>query len=260
MTVKLTKILKELNSTIVTEEVFVRFLYAVIIYLSLLLVISLTTVPRYFAIASAMAYFITVLFIEAKKDKIQEVEDSYPNLREEITTARDNIGLENPIVDELKKEIKEKVKYVRSSTFFPVKRVVASLIVIVLLSFALVTVTAHSLQAKRFLQDDLPGMLAFLGQRGQLNGTFNDSYKTNITEDIYGNLDVLQLGNQEINIRLMPSSYEVSVREEGEFKGKTFDKTYITDPTAESGDTFEENIPKEQQDLVKNYFLKLAEG
>jgi len=256
---KFNKLLKELNSTIISEEIFVKFLYAIIIYLSLLLILTLTPISRTFAFLTSLIYFIVVMVLEWKKDKIEEVEQSYPNLKEEITTARDNIKVNNPIVDALKKEIKEKVKYVRSSTFFPLKRVYVSFAIIVLLSFGIVFITSNSITAKKFITNDLPGLLSF-GGKTPLNGTFNDSYATNITDDIYGEADILQLGNKQLDIRLMPSSYEISVREEGEFKGKTFDNTYASNIQTESSDAFEENIPKEQQDLVKNYFLKLAEG
>ena len=66
------------------------------------------------------------------------------------------------------------------------------------------------------------------------------------------------LGNEEIDIRIKPTNYEVNVREEGDVEQKQFDEIFPREVAVEQASAFEEKIPEEQQELVKSYFNKLA--
>lgn len=79
----------------------------------------------------------------------------------------------------------------------------------------------------------------------------------NESNDIYGDSQLAILGNEQIDIRISPVNYEVCVREEGDVEQKQFDEIFPQNSSS-GNSTFEENIPPEQQELVKNYFDKLA--
>ena len=80
------------------------------------------------------------------------------------------------------------------------------------------------------------------------------------SDDIYGESKLAVLGNEEIDIRIRTVNYEVSVRQEGDLEQKQFDEIFPSEVNVEGTSAFEENIAEEQQELVKNYFNKLAGG
>ena len=80
------------------------------------------------------------------------------------------------------------------------------------------------------------------------------------SEDIYGKKDVAKLGDKELNIRIKPVDFKVNVREEGESRQQKFETVFPKELAVKETVAYEENIPQEQQELVKNYFKKLAEG
>ena len=80
----------------------------------------------------------------------------------------------------------------------------------------------------------------------------------NESEDIYGDSKLAILGNEQIDIKISPVNYEVNVREEGDVEQKQFDEIFPREIAVEQASAFEERIPEEQQELVKNYFNKLA--
>ena len=82
----------------------------------------------------------------------------------------------------------------------------------------------------------------------------------NQSDDIYGEEDLAKLGNVELGIRVRPADYEVDIREVGDVEEKAFDETFPSEVFVESATVYEENIPVEQQELVRTYFEKIAKG
>ena len=95
---------------------------------------------------------------------------------------------------------------------------------------------------------------------GQCINTTTPIGEVNERNDIYGDSKLAVLGDQQIDIRIKPVNYEVSVREEGDVEQKQFDEIFPSQVDIKQSSAYEENIPQEQQELVKNYFNKLAGG
>ncbi|HJO01961.1 MAG TPA: hypothetical protein QF458_03500, partial [Candidatus Woesearchaeota archaeon] len=124
-------------------------------------------------------------------------------------------------------------------------------------SFAIVLATTMNLyivDLSNFLSN-VPEMLEGLNPRRAANillGELNES------KDIYGDSQLAVLGEKQIDIRIRPVNYEISVREEGDVEQKQFDEIFPKEVAVEQASAFEERIPEEQQELVKSYFNKLA--
>jgi len=103
---------------------------------------------------------------------------------------------------------------------------------------------------------------------GQCINTTTPIGEVNERNDIYGDSKLAVLGDQQIDIRIKPVNYEVSVREEGDVEQKQFDEIFPSEENCtqeqqvdiNQSSAYEENIPPEQQELVKNYFNKLTGG
>jgi len=103
--------------------------------------------------------------------------------------------------------------------------------------------------------DDIPG---FLGNRSAAMRLGDLSEQLNKSDDIYGEDSVAKLGDQQIKIKIKPSTFDVNVKEEGDAEQKTFYESFPSEVYVEKSGAYEESIPKEQQELVKNYFKKIS--
>lgn len=96
-------------------------------------------------------------------------------------------------------------------------------------------------------------------QKSKGAGDF-EAVKLKPDDDIYGNDEVAELGDNELDIRIKPVDFKVSVKEEGEVQTGTFNDIFPKNAILKEGEESNEDIPKEQQELVKRYFKKLAES
>lgn len=250
-------VIKEIDRTLNMVFVFSSILNAAIFFLSVYLLLSIVNLYPILALMPAAIYFALRLYSKSKMDKRKIVESKYEPLKEKLRTAADNIKEDNPVVNELEEEVVHDLKNVGLSSFIQTKEVSYKLFATIALSFVIVLITTMNLyiiDLNKFLSTTVPEYLKGIPKLadGALLGDINES------DDIYGNSQLAVLGNEQIDIRISPVNYEVSVREEGDVEQKQFNEIFPRDVDVEQASAFEENIPEEQQELVKKYFDKLA--
>ena len=254
-------VIKEIDRTLNMVFVFSSILNAAIFFLSVYLLLSIVNLYPILALIPAAIYFALRLYSRSKMDKRKIVESKYEPLKEKLRTAADNIKEDNPVVNELEEEVVHDLKNVGLSSFIQTKEVSYKLFSTIASSFAIVLTTTMNLyiiDLNQFLST-VPEYLKGIPKLadGSLLGEINES------EDIYGESQLAVLCNDgqidcDINIRISPAKYEVNVREEGDVEQKQFNEIFPSDVDVEQASAFEENIPEEQQELVKKYFDKLA--
>src|SRR3989338_2755146 len=255
-------VIKEIDRTLNMVFVFSTILNAAIFFLSVYLLLSIVNLYPILALIPAAVYFALRLYSRSKMDKRKIVESKYEPLNEKLRTAADNIKEDNPVINELEEEVVHDLKNVGLSSFIQTKEISYKLFATIALSFVIVLTTTTNLyiiDLNEFLSTTLPEYLKGIPKLadGALFGEINES------EDIYGDSQLAVLCNDgqidcDINIRISPVNYEVSVREEGDVEQKQFNDIFPSDVDVEQASAFEENIPEEQQELVKKYFDKLA--
>lgn len=252
------KLLKDINFTLDQIFIFNSMLDSLLLFLAIYLFLSLFNFYPSAALVPAIAYFILSFFTDIKKNKSKVVEGQYAQLREKLRTAADNIGINNPVVEELQEEVSYEMKGVKASSFINTKKVYLKILSSIALSFVILLLGTMNIAII-----DMKAVIN--GEDGLLNKLYpsKDSVvyaELNESDDLYGKKAVALLGSKELNIQIMPVKYDISVREEGEIDEKEFDDTFPKDVFVESASAYEEEIPKEQQELVKNYFNRLAKG
>ena len=250
-------VIKEIDRTLNMVFVFSSILNAAIFFLSVYLLLSIVNLYPILALIPAAVYFALRLDSRSKMDKRNIVESKYEPLKEKLRTAADNIKEDNPVINELEEEVVHDLKNVGLSSFIQTKEVSYKLFATIALSFVIVLTTTTNLyiiDLNEFLSTTIPEYLKGIPKLadGALFGEINES------EDIYGESQLAVLGNEQIDIRISPVNYEVNVREEGDVEQKQFNEIFPSDVDVEQASAFEENIPEEQQELVKKYFDKLA--
>jgi hypothetical protein len=257
---KFINVIKQIEYTIDNVFIFNTLLNSVILFLLLVLILGLFNVNPLYSLIPTLIYLAIELYIKlAKVDKKKEVEKKYDTLNEKLRTAADNVKVENPVVEELQREVVEDLKNVKVSWFLHEKGVSFKIVTAVVLCFGILVLS--------LVDAKIVGLNLYINN----NPVFTQNKTIRIldnkviladpnqSDDIYGEEDVAKLGNIELGIRVKPADYEVDVKEEGEVKEKSFDETFPSEVYVESTTAYEENIPVDNQELVKNYFKNIAE-
>ena len=249
-------VVKEINRTLNELILFENIVNATLVFLVFYLVLSVLDFSPLYALIPALAYLGFYSYISFSSSKSLIVESKYAPLREKLRTAADNINSDNPILQELEYEVTSEMKNVGMSMFINPKTLSYKIFAVMLLSFMIIFATTMNLKLIDFAKHNI-NIFETKNVKGITN--FN-SVQLNTSADIYGKNDVAKLGDNELNIRIKPIDFKVNVKEEGEFKQQKFETVFPKDASVKESAAYDENIPQEQQELVKNYFKKLAEG
>ena len=249
-------VVKELNRTLNQLIFFENIVNTVLVFLVFYLVFSLFNVNPLFALIPAIGYLGYYSYFSFKSSKPILVESKYAPLKEKLRTAADNVGMEGSIAEELAYEVTSEMKNVGLSLFINPRSLSYKIFAVMLLSFLIIFATTLDLRLFEFARQKIPDIFDTRNLRGVGNFV---AVQLNTSDDIYGKEDVAKLGDRELDIRIKPVDFKVNVKEEGDTQQHKFETVFPSDLAVRETAAYEENIPQEQQELVKSYFKKLAE-
>ncbi|MBN2454459.1 hypothetical protein JXB11_02840 [Candidatus Woesearchaeota archaeon] len=239
-----------------------------IVFLVFYLVLLIFGAKTLYALIPTLLYAAIFSIRRMRQSASSLVEERYSTLKEKFRTAVENQYKENPVVNELQAEVMRSLRKVEESSFFNNRETYIKSGVIVFLCFLIFFFSPISLAgifqfdlSKIIPGDGSPGALlsdeeaypgASTGGAEQAGEIFGD-------EEIYGKLSVAKLGEDELFVEFNPGGHEINLRDVKDVREVEFEETYPTEIAASSGEVLEENIPKEQQELVKNYFKQLVQ-
>lgn len=256
---KFIKLIKEVNRTLNGIIIFETLINTIIIFLGIYLFLSLFNLYPISAIIPAFVYFFISGNVKIRRNKIKIVENKYKPLQEKLRTAADNFNLESPVVDELQNEVMHEIKNVGTSEFLHTKKVSYKVLASILLSFIIVFTSTLNVQLLDLTS--IFGGLPEIMNKLPIRRSENAFVEVNTSEDIYGKSSLAVLGNKELEIKIQPVNFEISVKDTGEIEQKQFDEIFPRDVNIESGSAFEENErTQEENEIIKSYFKKLVKG
>ncbi|MFH1181445.1 MAG: hypothetical protein V1702_00640 [Candidatus Woesearchaeota archaeon] len=258
---------REVESAFKQLAVFEILLNSLIVFLASYLVLLLFDARMIYALIPTLAYMAVFSVRRLRTNSAVQVESKYGNLKEKFRTAVETQYTENPVVNELQAEVLRDLRKVEESSFFSDRQTYIKAGVIILLCFLVFYFSPISLAGifhfdlSKILPSDNNGGNAGKGTSdpGAYTGGMKEGGELFGDEDIYGTLSVAKLGDKTLEVKFNPGGYEMNIKEVKDVQEVQFDEAYPTEIAAMSGEVLEENIPKEQQELVKNYFKQLAE-
>lgn len=272
-------VVREIRWTIAQVLILPSILKGIVFFLALYLALSILDLIAMWAIIPALFYTAIIIGREVGTNKLRLVEKYYPRLREKLRTAADYANQDDVLVNELHKEVIEDVKKVAASTFFSRSDMFYYIISCILLSFLIVGVTHFNISASAYTSN-VEGVLAefankVLIREGDPNVLrFNDSVLAGdpmggegtgeggagerVNRNIFGDEHLAKLGEEELEVEIKPKTLELRVGEAKDPEDRDFDEVFPDDVYLEQSRTFEENIPKEQQEIVKAYFKRIS--
>ena len=227
-------VVREINRTLTEMILFENIVNTILVFLSFYLLFTLIDINALFALLPALAYLGFYSYMSFKSYKPGIVESKYSPLREKLRTAADNVGMENPVVEELQYEVTSEMRNVGLSMFINPKTLSYKIFAVMALSFLIIFTSTLNIKFLEFARQKVPDI--FEGPKGVGNFV---AVKLNTSEDIYGKEDVAKLGDKELNIRIKPVDFKINVREEGDVQTQKFESTFPKDLTVKETVAYE---------------------
>ncbi|MBI2136984.1 hypothetical protein HYU12_00525 [Candidatus Woesearchaeota archaeon] len=258
----------EIRSTLNRLIVFDTVINAILVFLVFFVVLAFFDLPLVYPLVVSAAYFFFVLRRRLRISKIRMVEQRYRNLNEKLRTAAEYADADNRVVRELHSEVLSDLRGVEDAAFVNEKRIYLKSIVIVALCFVILLLSPVSFGILDFnfnivdKAQDVGGDSPFGPESGgskiRVSVGSEDSGVKKVGGDIYGAPAIAKLGNDEIKVRLKPAGTELSIRDVGDVEELSFSDSYPVEAVAVAAEGYEESIPKEDLELVRNYFNTLS--
>ncbi len=251
--------LKEVRSAVSQITVFTALLDTLVVFLICALVLILITLPWWYALFPAVLYGALHTYRNVKKRKnLAYVEEKVPELQEQLITVADNTDKENAIVASLQQDVLRGMRAIKTSYFLSFGRLARELITLAVVSILIITVSAHGV---KFL--DFRNVIKDLGDLGKGAGAYDLSnasleFMENMSEDIYGNKSIEELGNDELQLQLSPVLSDIDISKVNPPESKEFKSSLPQEIKATTDVSFQESIPKGYQRIVKSYFREIA--
>jgi len=258
---KFNKVLKEINFTFNNIILFNSFLNTFLIFLILYLLLSFFNFYQIYSLVPAALYFIVNLYKGITEKHLITVEKKYPFLNERLRTARDNIKIENPVVDELKDDIIRDIKKVEVASFFNQKKQSYKILLSIILCFLIIFSAQFDLSFDfKNIADNAIDFVYGIG------GNESDAGKQGLeriagsgeSESVFGDAYIAQMGDEMLDVMIKQAGYEINLDDVKVPERREFEELFPDEVFIATSDVYEEKIKEEQQELVKTYFLKLA--
>ncbi|MEM4247597.1 MAG: hypothetical protein QXR48_02065 [Candidatus Woesearchaeota archaeon] len=251
--------LKELRGAVMQITLFNALLDTLVVFLMCALVLILISLPWWYALVPALLYGAIHTYRNVRKRRnLAYVEEKVPELEEQLITVADNTEKENLIVQSLQQDVLRGMRSIKTSYFLSFGRLTRELITLAVVSILIITVSAHGV---KFL--DFRDVLKDFEQLGKGPGAYDLTnasleFIENLSEDIYGNKTIEELGNDEIQLQLSPVLSDIDISKVLPPETKEFRSTMPQEIKATTDVSFQESIPKGYQRIVKSYFREIA--
>jgi len=253
--------LYQVKRQLVLNRLFSVFLDSLLVFFAGAILLALLMMPWFYAGIPMILYFIPMSVKRVREVRLKEAEEKIPELQWQLRTTEDTLGKENEIVESLHQRVLQRLMAIRKSYLMDGKAMrykFAGIIGLVGIFFVISFFNFALLDAAN--PNGITGLLAKDGKNGF--GAGNDSLlKTNAGDrDIYGEKDVAELGDEELQLELKKQNNELDYNNIKDPEGKNFNQQKSLGDIGASADaSYKENIDEENKKLVKNYFEKLSQ-
>jgi hypothetical protein len=220
---------------------------AVMAFLILQFVLSFFGIPFYITFISIpVVFFISMRYYLRKYDIGYVGKD--PSVVEILKTAKDNIRKENVIVEMFFRDVTQRARNISIDRLLSMKYLTARIAIIFVFMILLVLVPAKEVapEIAGFFGNVFDNGISDVGSIG-----FKDP------NDIYGDPELVNLGNEKLQINIQPSNNEIDFSQFKEIDRKEFSRNPFPTEAEAVVDTPSNEKEPEDFELIKEYNLRI---
>jgi hypothetical protein len=252
--------LKEARKAILQIVLFNSALDTLVVYILLLLGCTLLTLPAWYALIPAAVYAAVHTYGNVRDVSFSKIEEKFPSLHEQLITVADNTREQNEIIDALNQEVLQKMREIRTSSFLSFGKLIRELSVMAVVSFIIIGTSAFNVEFLDFKQTvkELREFKPF--QEYDINQELLEYEESQNLSEILGDKSVTELGQQQLDLELNPLMSDVDIGRVRPPEERTFREVAPPEIKATTDVSFEEQIPKQYQRIVKTYFKEITKS
>ncbi len=252
--------LKEARKAILQIVLFNSALDTLVVYILLLLGCTLLTLPAWYALIPAAVYAVIHTYGNVKDVNFSKIEEKFPSLHEQLITVADNTKEQNEIIDALNQEVLQKMREIRTSSFLSFGKLIRELSVMAVVSFIIIGTSAFNVEFLDFKQTvkELREFKPF--QEYDINQELLEYEESQNLSEILGDKSVTELGQQQLDLELNPLMSDVDIGRVRPPEERSFREVAPPEIKATTDVSFEEQIPKQYQRIVKTYFKEITKS
>ena len=197
-------------------------------------------------------------YVDLTKNKMLVVEENVPELGERLRTAVDNADKQNWMIDGLKDSVLFFLGKAKSSYFLDFKRLSIKVFSIFILGFLVVLVSYLNINFDfvGFAENIIPLPKTAEWAQGLADKEF--VYDSGNINKVTGEPSLARLSNEELKLSVGELKTEVDIRDIQAIEDKDFTRAeFPKEIYTAYEEAYVEQISKEDQSIVKNYFSKL---
>lgn len=250
--------LREAKSAVLQIALLNSVLDSMVMFVLLLLGTTVLSLPVGYALLPALIYAIVHTWGNVREVNFAFIEKKTPSLEEQLITVADNWQKKNDVVKQLCDDVLKKMKDVRTSSFVDFGKLTREVAVMAVASFIIIGAAAFNVQ---FL--DLPGAVDELREfkpfeEYDVNQELLEYEESQNLSEILGERSVTELGQKQLELELNPIKSDVDIGKVRDPEDKRFREVPPAEIKASTGASYEEDIPKEYQRIVKTYFKEIT--
>ncbi len=252
--------LREAKSSVYQIVLFNSVIDTLVAYMLLLLGCLLLTLPAWWALIPAAAYALVHTYGNIKEVNFAAIESKFPNLNEQLITVADNWKEDNEIVQALNQEVLQKMREIRTSSFLNFGKLTREIAVMAVISFVIIGSSAFNVKFLD-LQETLKELNEFKPfQEYDINQELLEYEESQNLSEILGDKSIAELGQEQLNLELNPLKSDVDIGNVRDPTERNFREVPPPEIKATTDVSFEEQIPKQYQRIVKNYFKEITKS
>ncbi len=252
--------LREAKKAILQIVLFNSAIDTLVVYFLLLLGCTVLTLSGWYALLPAAVYAVVHTYGNVKDVNFSKIEQKFPNLNEQLITVADNTKEQNEIIDALNQEVLQKMREIRTSSFLNFGKLVRELAVMAVVSFIIIGTAAFNVHFLDFKQTvkELREFKPF--QEYDVNQELLEYQESQNLSEILGDKSVTELGQKQLDLELNPLMSDVNIGKVKPPEERKFREVPPPEIKATTDVSFEEQIPKQYQRIVKTYFKEITKS
>lgn len=251
--------LRDLRRAMVFTRFFHSFMNCLLLFLILTCILLIFKLSWIYVLIPTILYLLVASYRNVMNTRYKDIEEKVPELRWQLRTVSDNMGVDNEVVRSLKENVLAKARELRTSKFVDNKVTAYKLFGILGLAFMIVAFSAFSMSFPD-LKSALPAGVInkITGRSGGID--FEDDYERENGRDIYGKESVVALGKEELELQVNPEQNRADLTDLQDTQDLAFDQSgAIKDIGAAPDKSYEDKFKKKESELIKEYLRKLTE-
>ncbi len=208
------------------------------------------------AVIAGGVFFIRSLIKKIKENKILLLEKKYPDLRERLRTSFDYQEKTNTVISQLHSDIIRTMKRVDVNAFLNRRTLIIKIILICSMLGSTLYMSSVGFDVIDIRDSIVNSQIYERGSNFVMDilDETRDEVKNRPTLD---EARLIQSGNQELNISIDAYNTELDIGDITDSAKNDYGGHYPEEIAGYAQETYEEKIPEEHKDIIKEYFKRI---